>query len=628
MVPDVTYSDTEGGRARRARPLAYRARFLAADAALLAIALAAAYALRFNFAVPENHLALLPYVFPFTLAVELAFLWAFGCFRTVWRYFSALDLPGLLRAAGSASLVFLVCRVAFSGVSPRFYPPISVNLANAVISVALLAGARWLCRVLAEQGRRGGGLRRVVVADAGSLGGAAAYALRHEVPPTREVVGFLDDSDGLAGATVQGLPILGALRDAARILRERRADEVIVPAGRLSREAMQGLFAAAREAGARLLVAPGYSAVLDAAGGGRRLRDADITDLLRRGDIPEETLAAHRAFLAGRRVMVTGAGGSIGSEIARQALKAGVASLTLVDRGELALFTIGRELAGLPGAGAVRRFVADVADEARMRRLIASERPEVVFHAAAYKHVPLMEENVCEAIRNNVLGTVRLARLCAAGGVRSFVLLSSDKAVAPTSAMGATKRACELALQCLNGGSTSFCAVRFGNVLGSTGSVVPIFREQIENGGPVTVTHPDMSRYFMTIPEAVSLTLLASAMGDSGKGKIFVLDMGEPVRIVDLAEKMIRLAGKTPGRDIPIVFVGPRPGEKLSEQLVADGERLEPTDHPQIGSCVLPPVDQAALDDFLHSLDGVLAAGDDAQARDLLMAFASGRRRP
>ncbi len=601
-----------------------RLAFALADVALLCVSIAVAYALRFNFSVPEQHVALLPYVVPFTLAVELVLMAAFGCFKTVWRFFSAVDMPRFLCAACVSSAIFLVCRCAFPSVAIRFYPPISVNLMNLVLSVALLAGVRWFCRTLAESGRSGAeGAKRVVIAGANPVGGAIAYALRHENPVSRLVAGFIDDSPDVAGTIIQGVPVLGKTADAPRLLGEYGVDEVIVSPGGLSREKMQGLFSAATAAGARLLVAPEYSSVLDGRAAGGKLRGADITDLLRRREISLAGSEAHGAFLAGRRVMVTGAGGSIGSEIVRQSLRAGVASLVLVERCEFALFTIAHELETAPGAENVRKYVADVADEARMRCIMEKEKPEIVFHAAAYKHVPLMEENVCEAVRNNVVGTVRLARLCAATGVGNFVLLSSDKAVKPASVMGATKRLCEFVLQDLNArGGTSFSAVRFGNVLGSTGSVVPVFREQIERGGPVTVTHPEMTRYFMTIPEAVSLTIEAAAMGAEMRGRIYVLDMGEPVRITELAEKMIRLAGRRPGEDVAIAFVGVRPGEKMHEQLVAEGEKIGPTRHPQIKCCEMTPVDGAALAEVLVKFDGAIAACDDELARKLLMDFA------
>lgn len=620
----VKKGDTRGCLHARGRAILSRASFAVADVVLLGVSIFAAYALRFNFAIPSNHVALLPYVVVFALAIELVAMRLFGCFRTVWRFFSAVDMPALIRAVASSTVVFLACRILFHDAAIRFYPPISVSLMNFVLSLALLAGARWFCRTAAEPRSCGAAdAKRVIIVGADPLGGAIAYALRHERPVVRDVVGYLDDSPEVAGSSIQGLPVFGGIDDASRVMRERGIDEAIVSPSALPRERLQMLFTAAADAGVRLMVAPDYSSMLDGgASTADRLRGAEITDLLRRSEIKIDDLRLLRGFLAGRRVMVTGAGGSIGSEISRQVLNAGVASLVLVEHGEYALYSISRELEAAEGADHVRKYIADVADETRMRKIIDTEKPEIVFHAAAYKHVPLMEENVCEAVRNNIFGTVRLARLCSENGVRGFVLLSSDKAVEPTSVMGATKRFCELAIQGLNGSSaTSFSAVRFGNVLASTGSVVPLFREQIANGGPVTVTDPAMTRYFMTIPEAVSLTLEAAAMGMESKGRVYVLDMGHPIRITELAEEMIRLSGKRPGKDIEISFVGIRPGEKLEERLVAADEVLSPTGHPQIGSFEMKPVGVETFAMAMRLLEDAVVAADDDKARSVLMRY-------
>lgn len=493
-----------------------------ADAVLLVFSLLAAYALRFNFAIPPHHVALLRLTLPFTVAIELALLGMFGCHRGLWRLFSVNDIPRLVAALSVSAAVSLLCRVAFSDFDPPFYAPASVSLMNLALSICALAGARWLRLLQEETGRA-----------------------------TRP-----DGNDPTAP-----------------------------------------------------------------------LRNASIADILKRGAISPPSFAEQRRFLAGRSVMVTGAGGSIGSEIARQALAAGVRRLVLVERGELALFEIGRELAASPLAGAVVSHLADVADGRRMARIIEREHPEVVFHTAAYKHVPMMEENEVEAVRNNVMASVAFARTCAEKGVGTFVLLSTDKAVEPSSVMGASKRICELAIMSMNGRArTRFTAVRFGNVLGSSGSVVPVFKEQILRGGPVTVTHPDMERYFMTTQEAASLTLMASALAADRPGHAFVLDMGAPIKITTLAEDMIRLAGKVPGLDIGIVFTGARPGEKMMEKLTAEGERLEPTGNSQISSFRIEPPSQGAVDSLLTSLAEAADAFDAAAIRSLLFSFEKGTR--
>ena len=596
-------------------------RFVVVDLILMSVALLSAYALRFNFAIPEQHLVQLWTVLPFTVAVEILALVTCGCYRVVWRYFSATDIPRFAFAFGGASCVFLAMRFGLPFKLSFLYPPISVIFINAVVSFCLVLSARFLRRLAADNQSGPPVAKRVLIVGAGEAGNALAYMLRHDRSAMRVVAGFLDDSPDRAGAVIQGVGVLGTLDDAGEVISRTGADEVIVTIGKLSRDRLQPLFAAAEKAGARLLVAPDYSRVLDGMAHPERIREAEIADILRRPEIAVGDIAAQKGLLAGRRVMVTGAGGSIGSEIARQVLAAGPESLILVERSENALFNVCRSLDALKrGTTDVHACVADITDETRMKTLFARHRPEIVLHAAAHKHVPMMEGNVCEAISNNVLGTLFLGRLACASGVSRFVLLSTDKAVRPSSVMGATKRLCEIFLRNLNGKSaTIFSAVRFGNVLGASGSVVPIFREQIQGGGPVTVTHPDMTRYFMTIPEAVHLTLEAASFAKGGE--VFILDMGDPVRIVDLAEDMIRLSGHIPDTDIAITFTGIRPGEKLAEELALAGENVEPTTHPQISCGRLTLKDDADAKRFEETLRQVMADGDDARARETLMAI-------
>ena len=592
------------------------------DLALMAVALLSAYALRFNFDIPETHQKLLWSVLPFTIAVEIAALVTCGCYRIVWRYFSATDIPRFAFAFGGAACVLFAMRFGLPFKLSFLYPPISVIFINAIVAFCLVLSARFMRRLAADNAVGKPVARRVLIVGAGEAGNALAYVLRHDRGAMRVVVGFLDDSPDRAGAVIQGVGVLGTLDDAGEVISRTGADEVIVTIGKLSRGRLQPLFSAAEKAGARLLVAPDYSRVLDGVAHPEKIREAEIADILRRPEITVGDLAVQKGLLSGRRVMVTGAGGSIGSEISRQVLAAGPESLILVERSENALFNICRSLDAIRhGAAAVHPCVADVTDDLRMRTLFKRYRPEIIIHAAAHKHVPMMEGNVCEAISNNVLGTLFLGRLACEFNVSRFVLLSTDKAVRPSSVMGATKRLCEVLLRNLNGkSSTIFTAVRFGNVLGASGSVVPIFREQIQSGGPVTVTHPDMTRYFMTIPEAVHLTLEAASFARGGE--VFILDMGEPVRIVDLAEDMIRLSGHIPDSDIAITFTGIRPGEKLAEELALADENIVPTEHPQIFCGCLTLKDDTATAQFEKSLREAVADGDDACARETLMAIA------
>ena len=619
---------SSGGSPKRQRPFFKTglpggfALYILADLVLMAVALLSAYALRFNFAIPEAHQTLLWSVLPFTLAVELAALVACGCYRIVWRYFSATDIPRFAFAFGGAACVFFAMRFGLPFKLSFLYPPISVIFINAIVAFCLVLSVRFMRRLAADNPGGTPVAKQVLIVGAGEAGNALAYVLRHDRGAMRVVAGFLDDSPERAGAVIQGVGVLGTLDDAGEVISRTGADEVIVTIGKLSRGRLQPLFAAAEKAGARLLVAPDYSRVLDGVAHPEKIREAEIADILRRPEIAVGDLAAQKGLLSGRRVMVTGAGGSIGSEIARQVLAAGPESLILVERCENALFNVCRSLDAIKhDSAAVHACVADVTDEWRMRTIFTRHSPESVLHAAAHKHVPMMEGNVCEAISNNVFGTLALGRLSCEYGVSRFVLLSTDKAVRPSSVMGATKRLCEILLRNLNGKSaTIFSAVRFGNVLGASGSVVPIFREQIQGGGPVTVTHPDMTRYFMTIPEAVHLTLEAASFARGGE--VFILDMGDPVRIVELAEDMIRLSGHVPDSDIAITFTGIRPGEKLAEELALAGENVVPTVHPQISCGSLVPKDDADAARFETSLREAVAAGDDEHARETLMAIA------
>ena len=358
-----------------------------------------------------------------------------------------------------------------------------------------------------------------------------------------------------------------------------------------------------------------------------QIRPIQVEDVLGRQPV-EVDLDAIAEYLAGETVLVTGAGGSIGSELCRQIARMGPARIVLVDQAETPLFEIERELVDERGFSAVAPVLANVGNRAKMRQVFERYTPSVVFHAAAYKHVPLMEANPIESVRNNVLGTRTIAEVAAEFGAGRFVLVSTDKAVNPKTVMGQSKAVCEWIVESLGHRAdlpTRFVAVRFGNVLNSSGSVIPIFRRQIENGGPVTVTHPEMTRYFMTIPEAVSLVVQAGAIG--GRGQVFVLDMGEPVAIIDLAEKMIRLSGREPNADIDIEIVGPRPGEKLHEELWGDGETVKPTAHAKISRATRPEIDATWLADELAALEQLVEAGDTLEVVARLGAIVREPRR-
>ena len=395
-----------------------------------------------------------------------------------------------------------------------------------------------------------------------------------------EVKGFVDDDPKKQGSVIYGIRVLGRMEELGRLVREQNIDHVVISLAQASRAEFRRILEICRSVPVNVRTIPGLYELLQGRVEVSRIRNVQIEDLLGRAPInlDEESM---RRLLVDRTVMVTGAGGSIGSELARQAAHFRPSCLLLVERAEFALFNIERELHELFPNLLLVPLVIDVGDEASMRNVFTEYRPEVIVHAAAHKHVPMMEQNPCEAVKNNVLATLLLGTLAGEYEVETFVMISTDKAVRPTSVMGASKRVAELVVQQLNGRyRTRYVAVRFGNVIGSAGSVIPIFREQIQKGGPVKVTHPDMVRYFMTIPEAAQLVLQAGAMGEGGE--IFILDMGEPVNILDLAKDTITLSGFKPYEDIEIVFTGVRPGEKMFEELQTTEEAVAKTRHPKI----------------------------------------------
>lgn len=596
------------------------------DAAVMLLAFVTAYALRFNFNVPSQHWQSGQPAFLVTLLLQYGALMALGCHRVAWRYITAGDVPRFIAAISASTFVSVALRFVLPRM-PMVRPPFSIALINGVLTIGGLLLVRVLWRLILED-RRGAAPagrppRRVLLVGAGSVGIAVARELRQHEGGSCEIIGFLDDDPAKQGTVIQGVHVRGTLDDLPDVVRALTADEVIVAIVGAPRDRIRRIVHDCENLRVNVRIAPGYYEILDGSVSVSRLREVEIADLLGRPEIALHDSSALARFVGGRRVLVTGAGGSIGSELARQVLRAGPSALVLVERCESALFIVDHELRATARREGLRAQVADIADETRMRGILAASRPEIVLHAAAHKHVPLMESNVCEAIANNVLATRRLGELALEYGVEVFVLLSTDKAVHPSSVMGATKRVSEQALQALNRlGGTRFAAVRFGNVLGASGSVVPIFREQIRRGGPVTVTHPDMRRYFMTIPEAVHLVLQAAAM--AAGGEIFILDMGEPMRVVELAEEMIRLSGLQPYSDVPIVYTGPRPGEKLFEELSTAEEQAARTRHPRIFTGRIAMGEAGATAATLQRLAAAIATGDDARARAVLMEAVGG----
>ena len=574
------------------------------DAALLALLPFALYALRFEtFAwSAEDTRAAIGFAV-IMIPLELAILLAFGLYRRMWRYASVGELE-LIFAAGvlAAATAWIVGGFAlrYSGLT-SVRVPLSVLAMYSVFSIVIVATPRLLLRVT---GRRSPHFSvhagpRALIAGAGAAGEMVVREIRNNPQLGLSPVGFVDDDGMKLGLRLANLPVLGTLEEIPAIAARERVEELIIAMPRAPGSLVRKVVRAAYEAGLRTRTVPGLFEILDGRVSVTAIREVQIEDLLRRDPV-QTNLAAVRRLAAGRTVLVTGAGGSIGSELCRQLDNLDPKEIILLDHSENPVFEILHEMLSDEPKTSLIPVIADVRDRQRIDRIFRAHRPYAVFHAAAHKHVPLMEDNITEAITNNVMGTKNVVEAAVSYGTQHFVLISTDKAVRPTNVMGATKRIAEFVVQnAAHKHNRHFVSVRFGNVLGSRGSVVPTFLRQIQDGGPVTVTHPEMRRYFMTIPEAVQLVLQAGAQGLGGE--LFMLDMGEPVRIVDLARDMIRLSGLEEGVDIEIEFSGIRPGEKLYEEMFFNYEVAEPTEHPKIlrarngdrGVC--PDIEIAAL---------------------------------
>lgn len=534
---------------------------------------------------------------PFALPLHLLVYYRFGLYSQVWRYAGFRDLTKVATAVLTATLLLLVLVPILSAKAL----PGGIIMLSCCFNLAGVSGTRMLSRLRAESKPlcQTKGSRTLILGagDAGSL-------LTREIYKHPELdlwpVGFLDDDRRKVGQRVCGLPVLGALDQLEDVSVDREIETVIIAMPSVSARLIKQLAERCASLGIKPKTVPGFFEILSGRQEIAQIRDVQIEDLLPRKRVQMDSQEL-MGYLQGKTVLVTGAGGSIGSELCRQAASSSADHLLLLGHGEDSVYRIYRQLSKDYPQTRLSPIIADVRDQERITGILAKHQPDVVFHAAAHKHVPLMEQNPEDAVSNNVLGTLNVAMAASQYGVQSFVMLSTDKAVNPVSAMGATKRLAELLLQSFNEqSSTRFVTVRFGNVLGSRGSVIPLFQEQIARGGPVTVTHPEMTRYFMTIPEAVSLVMQAGAMGKGGE--VFILDMGQPVRILDLVHDLIQLSGYRPDVDIPVVFVGSRPGEKIHEELVGAQESAKPTQHPQILVIRRPSIDSGAMQRVLHEI--------------------------
>ena len=613
MIPRLT-------RVRELHPLLIRHRTAITVVGNLTIAAACyliAFGLRFDFRIPPENFRVALVTLPLLLLCKLIAFRVANLFSGWWQHVSIHDVQDIARGNVVASVLFLVTLVYLRGLH-NF--PRSVVLIDLLLCVTAMGGMRVAIRIWRERDQRPSS-RHIetvaLIAGAGSAGIRLLDEIESRPHLRTAVAGFVDDDVAKVGLRVSGTPVLGRIDHIPELVRVHDVNEVLVAIPSASGATLRRIVRLCDEAHVRHRVLPSLGELVAGRVMFTQMREVRVDDLLAREPVRLD-LARVRAFIAGRTVLVTGAAGSIGSELCRQVAAQGPARLLLYDRHENGMFALEKEMQARHPDVQVEPVLGDILLEDQLDAIFSRARPEVVFHAAAYKHVSMAERNPLEAVRNNVLGTRNVARAAIAHGVKEFVLVSTDKAVRPTSVMGVTKRVAEMVVQGFQNGCCRFVAVRFGNVLGSNGSVVPIFREQIARGGPVTVTHPDVTRYFMTIPEAVQLILQAAGTGLGGE--IFVLEMGQAVRIADLARQMIRLSGLEPDEDVEIVFTGLAPGEKLHEELVSDGEEVVPTHHDRIRVLRLRER-PAHADDWLSTLAACVEAGHVQNAVAMLRSL-------
>ena len=560
---------------------------LIGDMALIIVSVLGTFVLRLE--VGPSLVQYLPVAY-WMIAVSLVFkplvYHLFGLYHRMWAYASVNELKLIVAAVTAAEIPVVLVMLGIWSIDHTISIPRSSPIIDWALSILLVGGFRISIRLLAENQKNANQqphtvrLKKVMIVGAGDAGALVVRELQKNQQLNLVPVGFLDDNPGKLKQQLYGVPVVGALNDMARVLDRLPVDEVIIAIPSAPGRVVRLVADVCRLKGVPFRTMPGIYELLGGKVSVSRLREVDITDLLRREPARMRDQEVGET-LSGHSVLVTGAGGSIGRELCRQIARWGPSELLILGHGENSIFETLMELQESFPSLSVRPIIADVRDKPRIKGVFCEHRPQVIFHAAAHKHVPLMEINIQDAVTNNILGTRNVVEAALESGVERLVMISTDKAIHPKNVMGATKRIAEsIVLDAAGRSGLPYSVVRFGNVLGSRGSVVPLFKRQIAHGGPVTITHPDMKRFFMTIPEAVYLVLQASSMGSGGE--VFVLNMGQQVRILDLAEDLIRLSGLEPGRDIEIIYTGIRPGEKLSEELWDDGSMLQRTIHPDI----------------------------------------------
>ncbi|MHC4443974.1 MAG: polysaccharide biosynthesis protein [Planctomycetota bacterium] len=599
---------------------------------LFSLGLFTAFALAYNFDQIKRWFVseYLTYL-PLTLIVKLSIFGWMRLYRDSWRYVGLRDLFSIIKASHYS---IFVCVAIYFLSSPIWAPyvrsieknswvPNIVFILDWVFTIAFVASARISFRFYHEELRQLTGVvqARLLIVGAGDTGDLVLREIVRTSEDRYQVVGFLDDDEAKQKARIRGIEVLGKTSDIREICEKYDVNEVLLAMPSASQRTIRDIIGQCKGMNLMFRTVPAVSDLIEGKVQVSQIRPVEIEDLLGRDPVTLDTEAIGR-YIRGKVIMVSGAGGSIGAEMCRQIARYDPRHVMLLERMENSLFEIDRELQMNFPDLVCTPYVADIGDRVRLREIFKAECPHAIFHAAAHKHVPMMELNPGESVKNNILGTKCLADTASEAGVEKFVMISTDKAVNPTSVMGCTKRVAEMYVQQLAGhteSKTDFVTVRFGNVLGSNGSVVPIFKEQIANGGPVTVTHPEMTRYFMTIPEASQLVLQAGTMGKGGE--IFLLDMGEPVKIVDLAIAMITLSGLRPDEDIEIRFSGMRPGEKLFEELSITGEDVSRTAHPKIGITKKRPEDFESVCTGIQRLAGIMDTADDNNIRTELRSI-------
>ena len=571
-------------------------KLLLIDAIILAVMPIMAVLLRFEGEIPAAEFDIIRTGLPWMVLLSLAVFYFYGMYHRIWHYARMRDLIAIVGAVTLSQAAIFILTVLLSIAIPR-----SVMIITWLLDLGAIGASRLMFKInldLVTESK--GGRENLLIVGAGDAGAMLARELEQNDAATISIVGFVDDDEKKQKGRLAGFPILGTTRDLPSVVRKHKIDTIVIAIPSADGDAVRRIDRQCRKTGANVRIMPGIYEMISGEAGMGELREIRLEDLLRRDPIQLD-FDQITGYIAGKTVLITGAGGSIGSELSRQISRVGAKEIILLGRGENSIYEIHQELKRKFPEQTYHTVIANITDKDRMARIFKRFHPQVVFHAAAHKHVPLMEIQPDEAVRNNVFGTKNVAELADENQAEIFVLISTDKAVNPTSVMGATKRTAELVLQEINQHSkTKFVTVRFGNVLGSRGSVVPLFEKQIAAGGPVTVTHKEMTRFFMTIPEAVQLVLQAGSQAEGGE--VFLFDMGKPVKINDMAEDLIRLHGLIPGRDIKIVYTGLRPGEKLYEELLTSEEGTTSTKHKKIFKARIQPLDEADLKQSLQTL--------------------------